>query len=31
MNAINVNIAQVNAQPQDQDPMVVTNCVFILS
>ena len=31
MNAINVNIEQVNPQPQDQDPKEVTNFVFTIS
>lgn len=31
MKTINVNIAQVNTQPQDQDPMEVTNYVFTIS
>jgi len=31
MKTINVNIASVNPQPQDQDPMVETNYVFMIS
>ncbi len=31
MKTINVNIAQVNPQPQDQDPIGVTNYVFTIS
>ena len=31
MTTINVNIAQVNPQPQDQDPKEVTNYVFTIS
>lgn len=31
MKTINVNIAQVNPQSQDQDPREMANCVFTIS